>query len=152
MRSLRVVSEQRLLHPLLQRRAGSGRPRAALARRRWLNPPWQKGEKGRWLKRLKEQGNGIALIRGGTDSRVLHDLRPDALFLLRKRVPYLRPGGESERPRKGGAVGGFEPSVLLAVGDRAVEVLAACTLEGMFLVPGYRSQPALDFAPRKEPA
>jgi hypothetical protein len=98
----------------------------------WLNPPWTRGEKRKWVMKLKEHGNGIALVRGGVDSAWLHDSRPDALFLLRGRVKYLRPDGAPERLRKGGAVGGFEPSMLLGFGDRAVETLSRAKLEGMF--------------------
>jgi hypothetical protein len=98
----------------------------------WLNPPWTRGEKRRWIMRLKEHGNGIALVRGGVDSAWLHDAKPNSLFLLRGRVKYLRPDGLSDRPRKGGATGGFEPSMLLGFGERAVEVLSKTKLEGMF--------------------
>lgn len=62
----------------------------------WLNPPWTRDEKKRWIMRLKEHGNGIALVRGGVDSAWLHDSSPDALFLLRGRVKYLRPDGGPE--------------------------------------------------------
>ena len=98
----------------------------------FVNPPWTRGAKRRWITRLKEHGNGIALVRGGVDSKWLHDNKPDALFVLRKRVAYLRADSKEERPRKGGAVGGFEPSMLLAYSRECVEILENCTLDGMF--------------------
>ncbi len=98
----------------------------------FLNPPWTRGAKSKWLAKLRAHGNGIALVRGNTDGAWLHDNLPDALFLLRKRVAYIRGDDQPERPRKGGAVGGFEPSMILAMGGAAMDVLAECKLEGAY--------------------
>lgn len=105
----------------------------------WMNPPWTKGAKREWVHRLKQHGHGIALVRGGIDSAWLHDHVPDAMFFIRGRVPYLRADQpedqQRERVRKGGALGGFEPSMLLAYGERAMWVLADCKLNGFYAEP-----------------
>lgn len=98
----------------------------------FVNPPWQRGAKRRWIQKLYEHGNGIALVRSGTDASFLHDFAPAALFMLRGRVKYLLPEGETERARKGGAIGGFEPSQLLGYGPAAMDVLAECSLTGIY--------------------
>ena len=98
----------------------------------WVNPPWTRGEKTKWIAKLHAHGSGIALVRGNTDGAFLHDYPPDALFLIRGRVKYVLPDGESERPRKGGAVGGFEPSFMAGFGKKASRILEDCTLEGTF--------------------
>ena len=98
----------------------------------WVNPPWTRGEKTKWIAKLHAHGSGIALVRGNTDGAFLHDYPPDALFLIRGRVKYVLPDGESERPRKGGAVGGFEPSLMAGFGKKALRILEDCTLEGTF--------------------
>lgn len=98
----------------------------------FLNPPWARGAKRQWIQKLYDHGNGIALVRSGTDAAFLHDYPPDAMFLLRGRVKYLLPEGETERVRKGGASGPFEPSQILAYGPAAMDVLAECSLTGIY--------------------
>ena len=107
----------------------------------WLNPPWTRGAKRHWVAKLKQHGNGIALVRGGVDSKWFHDNLQDGLFLLRRRVQYLRSDQMDERPRKGNAVGGLEPSMLLAFGKDCVGILGRCTLEGAFFVPRDDTRP-----------
>lgn len=99
----------------------------------WLNPPWNRHEKGLWVGKLAaHKPGGIALVRAGTGSAWLQDHPPDALFLLRGRIKYLRGDGEQDRLRKGSVADPFEPSMLLGYGRRAADVLQHCTLEGMY--------------------
>jgi hypothetical protein len=99
----------------------------------WLNPPWTRGAKVKWVERLAEHGNGIALVRGGIDSAWLHDNRPNALFLFRGRIEYVR-GDRKKETRAKGETGGLEPSMLLCYGRRCATAVraAARDLDGMF--------------------
>lgn len=98
----------------------------------WLNPPWTRGEKVKWVGKLAHHGDGIALVRGGVDSAWLHLFPPDALWLLRGRVKYLTPAGVTLPVRKGGATGPFEPSMLIAYGTLATAILRNAELPGFF--------------------
>jgi hypothetical protein len=97
----------------------------------WLNPPWTRGAKRAWVHKLYRHGNGIALVRGGVDSKWLHDNPPVAILLLRGRVNYLRSDEAGERYRKGGAKGGFEPSMLLAYGESCAQEMSISKLDGI---------------------
>jgi hypothetical protein len=55
----------------------------------WLNPPYGR-EIGKWIKKLEEHGNGIALIFTRTDTSWFQDLNPDAIFLLAGRIKFLK--------------------------------------------------------------
>ena len=92
----------------------------------FVNPPWTRKEKARWMAKVYSHGNGIALVRGGIDSRWLHDNPPDAMLLFPRRVRYL---GETDRIR--GATGAFEPSMLLSYGQH--DRLINCKLDGLKL-------------------
>lgn len=82
----------------------------------WLNPPWKRGAKYKWVRKLWLHEDGIALVRGGVDSKWLHHHPPQGLFLFNRRIQYVLPKG-SDRRRKGNALGGFEPSMLLCYGE-----------------------------------
>lgn len=98
----------------------------------WLNPPWTRGAKSQWVARLAAHGDGIALVRGGVDSRWLHANPPAAIFMFPKRVQYIRGDGQQEPARARGAKGGFEPSMLIAFGARATRELARIQCDGIF--------------------
>jgi hypothetical protein len=107
----------------------------------WLNPPWTRGQKALWVEKLKAHGDGIALVRTGFDSAWLHNARPDGIFWTSGRVTYLKPPGVVEPVRKGGAKGGFEPSMLLAYGKKAEIILATQTGIPGFYVSVVRHVP-----------
>jgi len=86
------------------------------AERVWLNPPYS--DLDRWLGRLAEHGNGIALVPARAETKwfQIYASRADALLLLQGRIRF-------ESPRSIGAppIG----SALLAFGARNVAALAA---------------------------
>lgn len=90
----------------------------------WLNPPY--GNKtGLWLKRLKEHGNGLALIFARTDTRMFFDYvwdYADAILFLKGRIAFYNVDGTK------GAYSGGAPSIILAYGEGNVESLR--TLRG----------------------
>jgi hypothetical protein len=76
----------------------------------WLNPPYSKPWP--WLDRLREHGNGIALVPADTASKGFQrsSHRVDQACFLRDRVTFLQPGNDNVTSAR-------FPSVLLAFGD-----------------------------------
>lgn len=94
----------------------------------WLNPPYG-AETWRWLARLAEHGDGIALIFARTETvgfaREVWDKASGMLF-LHGRLSFARPDGSVGR--NSGA-----PSVLVAYGHAAAERLRRSGLGGTFV-------------------
>lgn len=99
----------------------------------WMNPPY--GNKiGRWMGRLAEHGQGVALVfaRTETDWFVRHVWgQASAILFLASRVHFCRPDGKI-----GGSAGA--PSVLIAYGESAAQSLATIKMPGTF-VSGWRT-------------
>ena len=98
----------------------------------WLNPPY--GEIEKWMKKLADHGNGIALVYTRTDANWFFDFvwkRANGLLFLRGRVPFLYPDGKT--------VGNsIAPSVLVSydatgTGYRNLNALKHCGLDGKFV-------------------
>lgn len=111
-----------------------GRPQDGLSLpwfgRVWLNPPYGK-EAGRWVQRLAEHGNGIALVFSRTDVRWWHSAVPsaDAVCFVRGRLTFIPGGGQSAPGNSGG------PSALLAWGAECADALVASGLGLTYLRP-----------------
>lgn len=79
----------------------------------WLNPPY--GNKtNTWMKKLKQHGNGIALIFARTETSTFFDniwLDADSLFFFKGRISFHHVSGEKSGPA--GA-----PSVLVCYGKQ----------------------------------
>lgn len=86
----------------------------------WLNPPYGTAT-ARWLARLADHGDGIALIFARTETEMFFDHvwdRATALLFLRRRVQFHKRDGALPSMRgKGGSGGPGAPSVLVAFGD-----------------------------------
>lgn len=96
------------------------------AGRVWLNPPYGR-ETARWLDRLADHGDGVALIfaRTETDMFFRHIWgRADAVLFLRGRLHFHHVDG-----RRAGANAGA-PSCLVAYGRHNADRLANCGLDG----------------------
>ncbi len=95
----------------------------------WLNPPYG-GELKKWLGRLVDHGNGIALVPARTEVESwfwpLIWERADAILFLRGRLYFHRPDGS----RLGNAGHG---SVLVAYGLLNVEALKNCGIQGRLI-------------------
>ena len=92
----------------------------------WLNPPYGR-ETARWLDRLADHGDGVALIfaRTETDMFFRHVWgRADAVLFLRGRLHFHHVDG-----RRAGANAGA-PSCLVAYGRNNADRLANCGLDG----------------------
>jgi hypothetical protein len=103
--------------------------RQAWVGRVWLNPPYGR-ETGRWLAKLAEHGDGIALIFARTETRMFFDYiweRAAAVLFLRGRLTFYNADGT--RPTNSGGA----PSCLVAYGRRNAIALATCGIAGRFV-------------------
>jgi hypothetical protein len=95
----------------------------------WLNPPYGR-DTARWLDRLASHGDGIALIFARTETDMFFEhvwKRAHALLFIRGRLTFCKPCG-TPADANGGA-----PSVLVAYGERNVQCLASCGIDGALL-------------------
>jgi hypothetical protein len=95
----------------------------------WLNPPYG-SELRRWIKRLADRGNGIALVPARTEVEswfwpFIWEAATSVLF-IRGRLYFLRPDG-----RKAGNAG--HGSVLVAYGRDNSAALNASGIKGQFI-------------------
>lgn len=97
----------------------------------WLNPPYGP-QTYRWLKRLGDHGNGIALTfaRTETEGFFRAGWTADALLFLKGRLHFYYPDGTRAKGNSGG------PSVLLAFGAENVQRLRDSGIRGS-LVEGF---------------
>lgn len=95
----------------------------------WLNPPYTK-DVYRWMKKLAEHGNGIALIFARTETKAFFPYvweYADAIFFFGSRLTFYHVTGQ-----KGGKNSGA-PSVLIAYGRENAEILKNVPLKGKYI-------------------
>lgn len=95
----------------------------------WLNPPYGP-QTGRWLAKLAEHDNGIALIFARTETAFFHDHgwdRADAMLFLRGRIHFHYVDGTRASANAGA------PSVLIAYGETNVGALRDSGIVGKFI-------------------
>lgn len=95
----------------------------------WLNPPYG-NQTDKWMERLAQEGDGIALIFARTETASFFPWVwdwADALLFIKGRVRFYTKEG-----KQGGSAGA--PSVLVAYGARNVAALRESGIEGA-LVP-----------------
>lgn len=91
----------------------------------WMNPPYGR-ETARWMARLRDHGNGIALIFARTDTRMFFDSVwgwADVVMFLRGRLKFVDTAGVAA-----GTAGAA--SCLVAFGEANADVLRRCGLIG----------------------
>lgn len=99
----------------------------------WLNPPYGV-EQWRWMRRLADHGDGVALIFARTETAGFMEHvwgRADAILFIRNRLTFVAADGEPAASNSGA------PSCLVAYGEWAVDALSRCALGGA-LVTGWR--------------
>lgn len=92
----------------------------------WLNPPYGQ-QTGRWLFRLAEHGNGIALIFARTETRMFFEYvwnRADAVLFIEGRLHFHHIDGRRAAGNSGA------PSCLVAYGKDNAALLAALPVAG----------------------
>jgi hypothetical protein len=95
----------------------------------FLNPPYGP-ETGKWLRKMAEHGDGIALIFARTETEMFFAWgwdRADAMLFLKGRLTFHTVDGKKGRANAGG------PSVLIAYGHHNAETLRTCGLPGKFV-------------------
>ena len=95
----------------------------------WLNPPYGQ-ETGRWMQRLAEHGNGIALIFARTETAIFFPWvweRATAWLFLKGRLHFHYVDGTRAAANSGA------PSVLVAYGDNNAKALECSGLPGKLL-------------------
>lgn len=96
----------------------------------WLNPPYGRGIE-RWLERLADHGDGIALVPNRSDTNWWHRAVPraSAVCFVHRRIAFLRPGLPASSPPAA--------SALIAFGMPCAVALAESGL-GLTMIPGGR--------------
>lgn len=99
----------------------------------WLNPPYGK-ESAKWLKKLSEHGNGIALIFARTETKMFFDYvwkKADAIFFLKKRLFFHHVNGQKAKGNAGA------PSCFVVYGEENRNALLYLRMDGA-LVDDWR--------------
>lgn len=110
----------------------------------WLNPPYGRDIE-RWIARLAEHGNGVALMFARTDTKWFHSFcsQSHGMLFLAGRVRFFDGQGHpwmfrdehgaARKPQPGGAAA-TSPSVLVAFGEGAWRRVWRSSLIGMRMV------------------
>jgi hypothetical protein len=95
----------------------------------WLNSPFDRYQVGKWIARLAEHGNGIALVHARTEAEWFEPIwqRATQLCFMADRIKFFLPDG-SEQPANSGA-----PVVLAAFGAEAMRRLTASKIAGFYV-------------------
>lgn len=96
----------------------------------WLNPPYKNPLIGKFMKRLAEHGNGIALVFNRMDTALWHDIifpTATAIRILRGRLKFV--GSDGKVSLCGAGCG----SVLVAFGEYNAFILERCNIDGKFI-------------------
>lgn len=95
----------------------------------WCNPPYGL-EASKWLKKLSEHNNGIALIFARTETRMFFDWvwgKATAIKFIQGRLHFHHVDGSRAKANAGA------PSVLIAYGENNAEILKGCDISGKFI-------------------
>jgi hypothetical protein len=95
----------------------------------YMNPPYGKGMEA-WLEKLKNHGNGIALIFARTETKTFFNHvwdDADALLFVKGRIKFFNLEGKQV-----GTPG--SPSVFIAYGKENVEALKNSGIEGKLIL------------------
>jgi hypothetical protein len=93
----------------------------------WLNPPYG-NETEKWMRRMANHGNGIALVYARTETGAFHPWvweYATGLFWFKGRLCFYTAEGH-----RGGTAGA--PNVLVSYGPENADRLKACTLPGHY--------------------
>lgn len=91
----------------------------------WMNPPYS--ETIKWIKKLSEHNNGIALVLASTETKWFQEYvlkKANAIFFLKSRPKFLNKEGETVNLMRG--------VVLVSYGE-CFELLRSCRLDGVFV-------------------
>ncbi len=85
----------------------------------WLNPPFNRYEVGKWIQKLADHGNGIALLHARTETEWFRICWRSAFAILfmRTRLIFVTPDGTPCTTQKGETANSGAPPVLVAFGE-----------------------------------
>lgn len=113
----------------------------------WLNPPYSKPLLEQFLAKMVEHRRGTALLFARVATSLFHRYvwqEADGLLFLKGRLDFIGRDGKKHH-------GAWEPPVLCAYGQRDLNILAACEIDGQFVPLRFpRSVLATFFAPSNE--
>ena len=95
----------------------------------WLNPPYGQ-ETWKWLKKLAQHGNGIAMVFARTETKMFFKYvwpTASAVLFIEGRLHFYRLDGLRAKGNSGG------PSVLIAYGDYNAIRLKKSKISGKFV-------------------
>lgn len=95
----------------------------------WLNPPYSR-EAVKWLRKLADHGNGVALVFARTETAWFWETvwnAADAVLFLRGRIHFHHGDGTRASANAGA------PSVLVAYGKENARILQESGIEGRFI-------------------
>ena len=95
----------------------------------WCNPPYGK-EAAKWLEKLENHGNGIALIFARTETKMFFKYvwnKADAIFFFDGRLTFYHVNG------KRATANGGAPSCLVAYGSENVKAIEKSGLPGVLI-------------------
>lgn len=95
----------------------------------WLNSPYGT-QTGKWLKKLSEHGNGIALVFARTETKMFFDYiwdKAHAILFLKGRLNFYNVDGTKGNSNAGA------PSCLVAYGYNDSVALRECGLKGKYI-------------------
>ena len=95
----------------------------------WCNPPYGL-EAEKWLRKLADHGNGIALIFARTETKMFFDQvwsRADAVFFFKGRLYFHHVDGSKASANAGA------PSCLIAYGKNNAEILKRIDIKGQYI-------------------
>jgi hypothetical protein len=95
----------------------------------WCNPPYGR-EAVKWLNKLSQHGDGIALIFARTETQMFFDQvweKADGLLFIDGRLYFHKPDGRRAENNSGA------PSVLVSYGVDNSKCLKDCNIPGAFI-------------------
>ena len=95
----------------------------------WLNPPYSRPLIEKFVEKMSDHGNGIALLYNRCDSKMFQDVifkKATAMLFMRHRIKFYKSDGSI-----GGSPGCG--SILIAFGDNNPDILKNCDIEGKFI-------------------
>lgn len=97
----------------------------------WMNPPYGRGMVD-WAKRMRDHGDGVALVFARTDTVWFHEMvdGAGAICFIKKRLSFIGPSVTAHNAAA--------PSVLIGYGTACSAAVLACGL-GLPLIPPMSS-------------
>jgi len=104
----------------------------------YLNPPFNRYEVGKWITKLAQHNNGIALTHARCEAEWFEPIwdHAAAILFMADRIHFHRPDGSRQSANSGA------PPVLCAFGDLAVLRLHRCGIAGQLVTQWHRQAAA----------